>query len=70
MMANISHSALQKGASKALYVLSAVQNEALCIYLYYDALQNRAMIAKITYSALQKRASKALFVLSVVQNEG
>ena len=70
MMAKITHSALQNGASKALFDRSAVQNEGLRIHVSYYALQNGAMMANITHSALQKRASKALFVLSAVQNEG
>ena len=69
MMAKITHSALQKRASKALFVLSAVLNEEKWIYLSYYALQNWAMMAKITHSALQERVSKALLVLSAVQNE-
>ena len=69
MMAKITHSELQKRASKALFVISAVQNKASRTYLSYYALLNRAMMAKITHSALQERVSKALFVLSAVQNE-
>ena len=69
MIAKITHSALQKGVSKTLFVLSAVQNEVYLMYKSHYALQNGALMAKIIHSALQKGASKDLFVLSAVQNE-